>query len=344
MALNYLLISALLIAFCELAHLFDPRIRLNGFILSIIVVLQIAVYRIMIGSDSPSGEPFRIGFEVGVALWPLLLLTFCEVTRRFYRTKVKDEQVKLQAETALRLSQAREADFKFQAQRLESLAETGRMASGINREIQNVIGPIKSEVDALSLLEDAPAQVKDAVKALTSSLAGAERLMQSLKDLSKPIALKMERLYLPDLINEVLAAAKLLRPAAAVKFEAKIAPTALYACGDKSWLHQVLLHLVKNSVEALQDSPNPAISVSTAEMGSKVRIEVTDNGHGIDRESLLRIFEPFFSTKGAGGAGLGLVVSRKVVELHGGKMEVASEKGYGTTFAVLLPKEEGPQR
>jgi len=287
------------------------------------------------------GKQLRI-ICIVVALCLLILAFVFEKfseKRKLAKIIEKQKEIGIRVSRALREAESREAEARQQAARLELLAEVGRVSSGINHELRNVLAPIKSEVEELALLRIGAPEFKDSLKILHRNLASAERLMQSLKVMSKPIALKVERLNLTDLVDEVLTDAKLLGPAATVKFEASISPVALYAYGDRQWLHHVLFNLVKNAVESLQGRPNPKVTVSTAAMDSMVRIDVTDNGHGIDPATLQCLFEPFFSTKGAGGTGLGLVVSRKVVELHGGKLEIKSDAGQGTTFSVLLPKE-----
>jgi two-component system NtrC family sensor kinase len=101
-------------------------------------------------------------------------------------------------------------------------------------------------------------------------------------------------------------------------------------------LEQVFLNLVLNAVEAMPEGGT--LRVSTAlDDDKRLKVEVTDTGHGIPPEHLDRIFEPFFSTKGEKGTGLGLSVSHGVIERHGGEIAVHSEMGKGTTFTVWLP-------
>ncbi len=115
---------------------------------------------------------------------------------------------------------------------------------------------------------------------------------------------------------------------------------------DPAKLEQVFLNLLKNAAQAMSGNRNggrPArIVLSTAREGNSVRIEVSDNGSGMDEEVRRRVFEPFFTTKEVGeGTGLGLSVSYFIVNQHGGTMTVESHKGEGTRFIIRLPLAQG---
>jgi signal transduction histidine kinase len=105
-----------------------------------------------------------------------------------------------------------------------------------------------------------------------------------------------------------------------------------------SQVNQVLLNLLTNASQAI-DKPRGVIGVTTRREGAdRIAIEVTDNGHGIKAEDLPRIFDPFFTTKDVGkGTGLGLTIAYKIVAQHGGRIDVRTEPGVGSTFTVVLP-------
>ena len=104
-----------------------------------------------------------------------------------------------------------------------------------------------------------------------------------------------------------------------------------------SQLNQVFMNLFVNAAQAIQG--NGTITITTERIGEDaVRIKIADTGSGIPPESLSRIFEPFYTTKPVGkGTGLGLPLSRDIIERHHGLIEVESEVGRGTTFAITLP-------
>jgi two-component system NtrC family sensor kinase len=99
----------------------------------------------------------------------------------------------------------------------------------------------------------------------------------------------------------------------------------------------VFLNLITNAVQAMEGGKG-TITLTTRSDGSGVAIEVTDNGKGIAPEVLPKIFDPFFSTKEIGkGTGLGLSISYKIVQQHGGRINVESQPGAGTKFTVWFP-------
>lgn len=111
--------------------------------------------------------------------------------------------------------------------------------------------------------------------------------------------------------------------------------------GVSGHLQQVFMNLIVNGCQAIEDKGSLTLRGERHEIG--VLIEVSDTGAGIAPEVLPRIFEPYFSTKGPEkGTGLGLPISKRIVEKHGGRLEVDSAPGRGTTFRVLLPLECDP--
>ena len=108
---------------------------------------------------------------------------------------------------------------------------------------------------------------------------------------------------------------------------------------DVSQMKQVFFNIVRNACEAMSEGGELRVTTraSKANPGNgHIRVDVEDTGRGIAEEHLKRIFDPFFSLQ-RGGTGLGLTISRKIVENHGGRIEVISKPGKGTTLGVVLP-------
>jgi two-component system NtrC family sensor kinase len=124
---------------------------------------------------------------------------------------------------------------------------------------------------------------------------------------------------------------------AGARLETQLAEAVPRVAGEARALNQVFLNLLKNATEALEGTGG-VIRVCLGREGSWVVIEVRDDGPGIPPETRERLFEPFFSTKGAGGGtGLGLSICRRIVSEHGGSIRVDSSNGAGTSFTVRLP-------
>lgn len=101
-------------------------------------------------------------------------------------------------------------------------------------------------------------------------------------------------------------------------------------------MSQVLLNLYLNAIQAMGDGGKLHIRIERMEAQGQTRISVADNGKGIDAGDLDRIFDPYFTTK-SDGTGLGLAIVHKIVEAHGGEVEVDSHKGQGTTVTLSIP-------
>ena len=103
-------------------------------------------------------------------------------------------------------------------------------------------------------------------------------------------------------------------------------------------IQQVFLHVIGNAIDALHENPEKLISIESHVIKDSIEIVVSDNGPGIPSENLQKIFDPFYTTKVVGeGTGLGLSVSKRICQQHGGDIECESEAGIGTKFKVILP-------
>jgi len=114
---------------------------------------------------------------------------------------------------------------------------------------------------------------------------------------------------------------------------------------DQLLLKQSLQNIIQNALEAMPQGGKLQIWVSKAEWGGQkhgVLVTVSDSGAGMTQEELHKIFEPFYSTKST-GTGLGLSVAKKIIHEHGGKIEVDSRKGHGSTFRIYLPNQIQPE-
>jgi signal transduction histidine kinase len=112
--------------------------------------------------------------------------------------------------------------------------------------------------------------------------------------------------------------------------------------GDKELLKQVYLNLLFNSIHSLPQGGNISFKIETLEAKTedKIRLHITisDNGSGISPNDLPQVFRPFFTTKAKKGTGLGLTICKRIIEGHGGTINLASKLGEGTTCHIILPK------
>lgn len=121
-----------------------------------------------------------------------------------------------------------------------------------------------------------------------------------------------------------------------IKFEFKILDDEIYINGDYNRLNQVLVNIIKNSIEAIDINKKSYIKIYMEQTENEVKIFVKDNGIGISKENMKKINEPFFTTK-TNGTGLGLVLSNEIIALHNGTLKYESEENIGTTAVITLP-------
>ncbi|MGZ8998829.1 MAG: sensor histidine kinase, partial [Allosphingosinicella sp.] len=141
---------------------------------------------------------------------------------------------------------------------------------------------------------------------------------------------------LPALINEASALALVGSREKRISAQFSYAPEASPVLVDRVQIQQVLINLMRNAIEAMQDSPVRTLSVATSFLDSQtVQVSVKDTGPGISEDIRERLFEAFASTK-ANGMGLGLSICRTIVEAHGGRIRASAAAGGGTEFLFTL--------
>ena len=231
----------------------------------------------------------------------------------------------------------RVAQMEEELRRSERLAAVGQLAAGLAHEVRNPLGSLSGAIELLA--RELPELGKDSrrlIRIVQRENARLNRLVSDFLSYARPGRLGRERCSLNELFSELQ---ELLRAGGhwAAKVDLDLAP-ALDVCGDPDALRQVFWNLVLNAVDAGSEDDVVRIRArpgTDAEAGS-VRVEVIDRGAGIAPELVDRIFEPFFTTR-AKGTGLGLATVHRLVEGHGGSLQVTSEVGAGTTVSVVLP-------
>lgn len=217
---------------------------------------------------------------------------------------------------------------------MQEMAALGQAAAALAHEMKTpliAIGGFAQQIYR-TLEPDHPHRAK--LKIIVDQVAHMEQLMREVLDYSRTMQLRLERAHLRDVVGEVLSLASLLAEQSGVILQPDLPPQPVEALIDKGRLRQVLLNLVQNAIQA---SPRGArVLVSTAQEGAFGVIVVGDQGCGIGQEDKEKIFNPFFTTKRQ-GTGLGLAVAQKIVQAHGGAIELESEPGRGSRFTVRLP-------
>jgi PAS domain S-box-containing protein len=239
-------------------------------------------------------------------------------------------------------------------QMTDRLATMGTVAAGVAHEVNNplafVLGNLEfslEELDALEGRAPTPEQLAELRKALLAARSGAERVRGIVRDLKGFSRIDEEAVSTVDLNKLVESALAMLR--SEVRRRARLvrelgAPPPVV--GNEARLVQVFLNLVQNAAQAIEEGAPEAnavvVSTGQTEVGEAF-VAVRDTGAGIAEEQLPHVFEAFYTTKPIGvGTGLGLSIVHRIVTSHGGRIEVESKVGVGSTFRVILPTGSSP--
>ncbi|WP_255768027.1 sensor histidine kinase [Pseudarthrobacter sulfonivorans] len=229
---------------------------------------------------------------------------------------------------------------------VETLAATEELISTVSHEFRTPLNAILGNVDLV--LEDTAGLPPDATQRLTVVQRNSERLLALLADLSATAsaALKVhpKRTDLASLVESTLNSARAEADRSGVRLAADI-PSPLWAYADPLRIGQALDNLVSNAIKYSPDGGVVDISAGTS--GNWVQLRVRDTGMGMRTDDAAKVFRRYFRTDSARkaaipGAGLGLSITKMIVERHGGRVACASDQGKGSTFTVTLPADGPP--
>lgn len=217
----------------------------------------------------------------------------------------------------------------------ERFALLGEMSAGIAHELRNPMGAIAGFSKLLSKKLDNGDERKPIADAIEKEIDGMNRVINELLNFTKPTDLNLSKVELKPLIEDSLSSIQLN----SVKYNL-ISGKIPAIDADDVLLKQVFINLFQNAIDAMPEGGELKIVLNikpqTETQRQEAEIEISDTGTGIPEDKLKKIFHPFFTTK-KNGTGLGLSLVQKIILYHGGKVEVESKKGKGTTFRVGLP-------
>ncbi len=223
----------------------------------------------------------------------------------------------------------------------QALSTIGMLAGGIAHEYNNLLAGIQGAVEMLSMLVGQDPQVRAYLDVVHRMQARAAELTHQLLAYARQGKYAPESVSLRQIVEETLPALRASLPACveiSVSCEDALPPVH----ADVAQMKQVVMGLCMNAAEAMNDGGKLSVAVLARPGAGRIALEVSDTGGGMDDRVMDRIFEPFYTTKGA-GRGMGLAAIRGIVENHGGEIRVDSRRGAGTTFTVLLPESPVPR-
>jgi signal transduction histidine kinase len=224
--------------------------------------------------------------------------------------------------------------------RQERLAATGQTVASLSHSIKNILQGMRGGADVVDMgIKNTDInQIQMGWSILQRNLDKVQALTMNMLAYSKPRSPNYELTNIPYVLNECLellvAAAKDKKVTLLTEINKDQPPVP----ADADGLHQAVLNLLGNAIDAVESGRGVITLKSDVDPVAHLAvIEVQDNGVGIKPDDLQRIFQPFYSTKGQKGTGLGLAVTKKIVEEHGGRIEAVSKLGSGTTFRITIP-------
>jgi signal transduction histidine kinase/CheY-like chemotaxis protein len=224
--------------------------------------------------------------------------------------------------------------------RLNRVSVMGELAASLAHEIkQPITGAVLNAHSSLRFLGSETPRLKEASKSISSMITNATRaadIIDRVRSLYGRGASEREAVDVNEVVREI---AVLLRDTASrvsVAVHTNLAPELPTITADRIQLQQVLMNLMLNGIEAMKDSRGELIVASTRGADGQLLVSVTDSGPGLPEDESDRIFEAFFTTKPQ-GTGMGLSISRRIIEAHGGRLWASSNPGRGATFQFSLP-------
>lgn len=219
----------------------------------------------------------------------------------------------------------------------EKLAALGQLAAGIAHEINNPLTAIIANAQILHRSLPVNDDLQESVDLISRAGARAVQVVRNFLDFARKEEYHLSVTNLNDNLHRALELVQHELLARGIELEFSPDPDLPSILASQDHLQSVWLNLLLNAIDSLDKVP-ATIQVTTRKTSSHIIICVTDNGKGIPIERLGRIFEPFFTTKAPGrGTGLGLSVSYRIIQQHGGSIQVASQVGKGSKFTVTLP-------
>ncbi|MFC1531763.1 ATP-binding protein [Thermodesulfobacteriota bacterium] len=240
-------------------------------------------------------------------------------------------------QTHLELDRSRETLLQA-----EKMAMVGKLAAGVAHSIRNPLTSVMMRLFSLNRTLDMSPPQKEDFEVISEEISHIDTIVQNFLEFSRPPKLKMQKSSLSDVVDLVL---QLLRH----RLESSNMDVILHRQTalpeiriDPEQMNEVLVNLIVNACESIEG--NGLIDIFEEEgfiksMGKVVIIRLTDNGPGIMESIKKKVLQPFFTTK-EDGTGLGLSIVERIVENHGGRLDLKSKEGQGTTFTITLPVKE----
>jgi PAS domain S-box-containing protein len=227
-------------------------------------------------------------------------------------------------------------------QRAAQLSFVGELAAGLAHEIKNPLAGIQGAVDILIRRRDKNDPEREALEGMRHEVERIDSTVRALLDRARPRLVSVKATSLTEIVARAVNLARSQSSNESTKDRIKIEfdppedPITIPI--DAAQIEDAVLNLIINAIDAIDGNGEVNIQVgqTETEFENEAIVIVSDNGRGISEDDLVKVFNPFFTTR-AGGTGLGLPAVRRIVRAHGGRVEVQSTLGQGATFTIHLP-------
>jgi signal transduction histidine kinase len=217
----------------------------------------------------------------------------------------------------------------------EKLAAVGQLAAGIAHEIRNPLTSIKMIVQLLRRRFQEDESGRTSVQAVLDEISRLEIIISGLLDFARPMELDLQTADVTQVMNDVLSFMEADLRHRKIQLVRHIDENVPKVMLDENRIKQVFMNVILNSMQAMPEGGELAIECRCDDAGDKVQLVFSDTGIGMSQEILDQAFEPFFSNRD-GGTGLGLANVEKIIELHGGSIQLESTEGQGTKVIIKL--------
>jgi two-component system sensor histidine kinase HydH len=233
--------------------------------------------------------------------------------------------------------------LKEEVERARHLASLGRLAAGVAHEVRNPLSSLKGFAQLLRSRFRPGSDEERYADIMIEEVERLDRVVQELLDFAKPVTPDRKPSSLNAIVEEALGLVVDDAGYRRVSIERRLGEGLPRVLVDPFQIRQALLNIFLNAVEAMPDGGTLTVETAASSYPGKpqsVTVSVADTGHGMTKDEIERLFEPFYTTKPR-GTGLGLTIVARLIEQNGGHITVTSERGGGSTFTVRLPAEEG---
>lgn len=226
-----------------------------------------------------------------------------------------------------------------QLTRTEKLAAMGTLAAGVAHEVNNPLASISSLIQLMQAKQNLDESTEENLRLIQTQIQRITQVTKDMMDFARVRPAAKSLININDISDTALRLASFDKSFQRLQLTKDYAVDLPKILVDSDQLQQVFLNIFLNARDAMPNGGE--LSIKTSNGDNSIKVEISDNGIGIDENSAKQIFDPFFTTKPTGkGTGLGLAVCYGIITAHGGKIEVSNNNDHGTKFIIQLPTEK----